>query len=233
MREKKRERERERERFHSILSSIAWDEKVSVRERYLVHEMVSTRTGIREEGRKHEESLEEKERIRGRNSRKNLHKKVYYSIGFAAETKFFSEFQVCSCSSSSSRRRSTAFERRERERGGGGGDDGLEREGGDWEGNKMSALTRTEKAHQKYREGKYSEALELYTDALNAASQVNHRVALHSNRAACHLKLQSYKQVRRRVVMYTLIVTYQALILTFQFLQILVIPFSQSQLWKY
>ncbi|CAM6016128.1 unnamed protein product [Sphagnum balticum] len=58
----------------------------------------------------------------------------------------------------------------------------------------MSALTRTEKAHQKYREGKYSEALQLYTDALNAASQVNHRVALHSNRAACHLKLQSYKQ---------------------------------------
>jgi hypothetical protein len=109
----------------------------------------------------------------------------------------------------------------------------LEREGGDWEGNKMSALTRTEKAHQKYREGKYSDALELYTDALNAASQVNHRVALHSNRAACHLKLQSYKQVRRRVVMYTLNVTYQALILTFQFLQIFVIPFSQIQLWKY
>jgi hypothetical protein len=110
-----------------------------------------------------------------------------------------------------------------RESEGGGGDDGLEREGGDWEGNKMSALTRTEKAHQKYREGKYNEALELYTDALNAASQVNHRVALHSNRAACHLKLQSYKQVRRRVVMYTLNVTYQALILTFQFLQIFVI----------
>ncbi len=124
-------------------------------------------------------------------------------------------------------------EEREREREGGGGDDGLEREGGDWEGNKMSALTRTEKAHQKYREGKYSEALELYTDALNAASQVNHRVALHSNRAACHLKLQSYKQVRRRVVMYTLNVIYQALILTFQFLQIFFIPFSQSQLWKY
>lgn len=97
----------------------------------------------------------------------------------------------------------------------------------------MSALTRTEKAHQKYREGKYSEALELYSDALNAASQVNHRVALHSNRAACHLKLQSYKQVRRRVVMYTLNVIYQALILTFQFLQIFFIPFSQSQLWKY
>jgi tetratricopeptide (TPR) repeat protein len=58
----------------------------------------------------------------------------------------------------------------------------------------MSALTRTEKAHQKYREGKYTEALELYTDALNATTQVNHRVALHSNRAACHLKLQNYKQ---------------------------------------
>jgi hypothetical protein len=78
---------RERERFHSILSSISWDEKVSVRERYLVHEMASTRTGIREEGRKHEESQEEKERIRGRNSPKNLHKKVYYSIGFKTETK--------------------------------------------------------------------------------------------------------------------------------------------------
>ncbi|CAM6002420.1 unnamed protein product [Sphagnum balticum] len=58
----------------------------------------------------------------------------------------------------------------------------------------MSALTRTEKAHQKYREGKYSEALELYTDALNAASQVNHRVALHSNR---QLAISSFRATSR------------------------------------
>jgi hypothetical protein len=230
-----------RERSHSILSSIESDENDSVRERFLVNEMVSTRTGIREEGRKHENPKKKKkesvEEIHGRICTKTC------TVQFGSQhgQRFFSEFQVCGCSSSSSRRRSTEFERRvregetqrEREREGGGGDDGLEREGGDWEANKMSALTRTEKAHQKYREGKYTEALELYTDALNAASQVNHRVALHSNRAACHLKLQSYKQVTRRVVMYTLNVTYQALILTFQFLQVFVISFSQSQLWTY
>jgi hypothetical protein len=61
--------------------------KLVSEERYLVHEMVSTRKGIREEGRKHEESREEKERIRGRNSLKNLHKNVYCSIGFTAGTK--------------------------------------------------------------------------------------------------------------------------------------------------
>lgn len=57
----------------------------------------------------------------------------------------------------------------------------------------MSSVTKTERAHQKYRAGEYGEALNLYTEALNAATQLNHRIALHSNRAACHLKLQQYK----------------------------------------
>lgn len=58
----------------------------------------------------------------------------------------------------------------------------------------MTSITKTEKAHQKYRAAQYAEALELYTEALNAATQLNHRIALHSNRAACHLKLQEYKR---------------------------------------
>jgi tetratricopeptide (TPR) repeat protein len=58
----------------------------------------------------------------------------------------------------------------------------------------MASITKTEKAHQKYRAAQYAEALELYTEALNAATQLNHQIALHSNRAACHLKLQEYKQ---------------------------------------
>ena len=55
--------------------------------------------------------------------------------------------------------------------------------------------SRTERAHQKYREGQYEEALELYSDALNAAKLLQHKIALHSNRAACHLKLKSYRKV--------------------------------------
>ena len=55
--------------------------------------------------------------------------------------------------------------------------------------------SRTERAHQKYREGQFEEALELYSDALNAAKLLQHKIALHSNRAACHLKLRSYRKV--------------------------------------
>lgn len=58
----------------------------------------------------------------------------------------------------------------------------------------MTSLTKTERAHQKYRAAEYSEALGLYTEALDVATQLNHRIALHSNRAACHLKLQQYKK---------------------------------------
>lgn len=57
----------------------------------------------------------------------------------------------------------------------------------------MTSISKTERAHQKYRAAQYAEALELYTEALNAATQLNHQIALHSNRAACHLKLQEYK----------------------------------------
>eukprot|EP00246_Nothoceros_aenigmaticus_P016183 TRINITY_DN715_c0_g1_i2.p1 TRINITY_DN715_c0_g1~~TRINITY_DN715_c0_g1_i2.p1 ORF type:complete len:225 (+),score=33.30 TRINITY_DN715_c0_g1_i2:404-1078(+) len=58
----------------------------------------------------------------------------------------------------------------------------------------MSALSRTEAAHQKYREGRYEDALLLYSTALGLSSQKSHRIALHSNRAACYLKIQSFKQ---------------------------------------
>ncbi|XP_073388589.1 70 kDa peptidyl-prolyl isomerase [Physcomitrium patens] len=57
----------------------------------------------------------------------------------------------------------------------------------------MTPITKTESAHQKYRSGHYAEALELYTEALNAATLLNHQIALHSNRAACYLKLQQFK----------------------------------------
>ncbi|XP_024391290.1 uncharacterized protein [Physcomitrium patens] len=57
----------------------------------------------------------------------------------------------------------------------------------------MNSISKTERAHQKYRAGQYAEALQLYTEALSAATQLNHQIALHSNRAACHLKLHQYK----------------------------------------
>jgi hypothetical protein len=55
--------------------------------------------------------------------------------------------------------------------------------------------SRTERAHQKYREGQYEEALQLYSDALDAAKLPQHKIALHSNKAACHLKLKNYRKV--------------------------------------
>lgn len=57
-----------------------------------------------------------------------------------------------------------------------------------------AALSRTERAHGKYRECQYVEALKLYTSALSVAKRAPHRIALHSNRAACYLKLQNYKE---------------------------------------
>ncbi|CAM6103031.1 unnamed protein product [Calypogeia fissa] len=57
-----------------------------------------------------------------------------------------------------------------------------------------AALSRTERAHGKYREGQYAEALKLYSSALSVAKRAPHRIALHSNRAACFLKLQNYKE---------------------------------------
>ncbi|EFJ06393.1 hypothetical protein SELMODRAFT_162336 [Selaginella moellendorffii] len=57
-----------------------------------------------------------------------------------------------------------------------------------------STVSQTERGHERFREGKYEEALELYWDALAAATLDSHRIALHSNRAACYLKLRKYKE---------------------------------------
>ncbi|KAF8047758.1 hypothetical protein N665_2839s0004 [Sinapis alba] len=57
-----------------------------------------------------------------------------------------------------------------------------------------SASGKVEKGHQLYREGKYKEALLFYTEALSAAKSKSQKIALHSNRAACYLKLHDFKQ---------------------------------------
>ncbi|KAF3438262.1 hypothetical protein FNV43_RR21023 [Rhamnella rubrinervis] len=51
-----------------------------------------------------------------------------------------------------------------------------------------------ERAHQMYREGRYGEALGFYTEALSMAKTKPQRIALHSNRAACYLKLHDFKK---------------------------------------
>lgn len=56
-------------------------------------------------------------------------------------------------------------------------------------------LIKVERAHQMYREGRYSEALGLYSDALAVAKAKAQKIALHSNRAACFLKLHDFKKV--------------------------------------
>lgn len=55
-------------------------------------------------------------------------------------------------------------------------------------------LNKIERAHQMYREGLYVEALRFYTEALAMAKTKSQRIALHSNRAACHLKLHDFKK---------------------------------------
>ncbi|CAH9076050.1 unnamed protein product [Cuscuta epithymum] len=50
-------------------------------------------------------------------------------------------------------------------------------------------MNKIERAHQMYREGRYEEALEFYTEALSLAKTKSQKIALHSNRAACFLKL--------------------------------------------
>ncbi|KAL9230855.1 hypothetical protein vseg_006150 [Gypsophila vaccaria] len=58
----------------------------------------------------------------------------------------------------------------------------------------MAALNKVERAHQMYREGRYEEALGFYSAALSIAKNSPQRIALHSNRAACFLKLLAFKQ---------------------------------------
>ncbi|XAR56902.1 hypothetical protein NMG60_11037543 [Bertholletia excelsa] len=55
-------------------------------------------------------------------------------------------------------------------------------------------MNRIERAHQMYREGRYEEALEFYTEALGMAKTKHQKIALHSNRAACFLKLHDFKK---------------------------------------
>ncbi|XP_038900472.1 protein unc-45 homolog B [Benincasa hispida] len=55
-------------------------------------------------------------------------------------------------------------------------------------------LNKIERAHQMYREGLYVEALRFYTEALAMAKTKSQRIALHSNRAACHLKLHNFNK---------------------------------------
>ncbi|XP_073002714.1 uncharacterized protein [Typha latifolia] len=57
-----------------------------------------------------------------------------------------------------------------------------------------TALGKIESAHQMYREGQHEEALGLYTEALAMAKTKAQRIALHSNRAACYLKLHDFKK---------------------------------------
>ncbi|KAL4553972.1 hypothetical protein LXL04_039907 [Taraxacum kok-saghyz] len=55
-------------------------------------------------------------------------------------------------------------------------------------------MNKIERAHQMYRDGKYEEALEFYTEALSIAKTNPQKIALHSNRAACFLKLHHFKK---------------------------------------
>lgn len=57
-----------------------------------------------------------------------------------------------------------------------------------------SALKKIERAHRMYRELKHRDALELYTEALGMAKNKAQKIALHSNRAACYLKLHDFKK---------------------------------------
>ncbi|XP_058106791.1 uncharacterized protein LOC131250506 isoform X1 [Magnolia sinica] len=56
------------------------------------------------------------------------------------------------------------------------------------------AFNRIERAHQLYRDGRHDEALAFYTEALAMAKTKAQKIALHSNRAACYLKLHDFKK---------------------------------------
>ncbi|KAG5546862.1 hypothetical protein RHGRI_018884 [Rhododendron griersonianum] len=55
-------------------------------------------------------------------------------------------------------------------------------------------MNKIERAHQMYREGRYEEALGFYTEALAMAKTKPQKIALHSNRAACFLKLHHFNK---------------------------------------
>ncbi|XP_039024703.1 sperm-associated antigen 1-like [Hibiscus syriacus] len=57
-----------------------------------------------------------------------------------------------------------------------------------------ASFNKVERAHQMYREGRYDEALGYYTEALAVAKTKPQKIGLHSNRAACYLKLHHFKE---------------------------------------
>ncbi|XP_068655349.1 uncharacterized protein [Aristolochia californica] len=57
-----------------------------------------------------------------------------------------------------------------------------------------ASFNKIERAHQMYRDGKHEDALEFYTEALAMAKTKAQKIALHSNRAACFLKLHDFKK---------------------------------------
>ncbi|CAL5187135.1 unnamed protein product [Lathyrus oleraceus] len=56
------------------------------------------------------------------------------------------------------------------------------------------ASNKIERGHQMYRDGLYKEALGFYTEAIAMAKTNPQKIALHSNRAACFLKLHDFKK---------------------------------------
>ncbi|CAH1435034.1 unnamed protein product [Lactuca virosa] len=59
---------------------------------------------------------------------------------------------------------------------------------------RQETMNKIERSHQMYRDGNYEEALEFYTEALSIAKTNPQKIALHSNRAACFLKLHHFKK---------------------------------------
>ncbi|GMJ02879.1 hypothetical protein like AT1G56090 [Hibiscus trionum] len=57
-----------------------------------------------------------------------------------------------------------------------------------------ASFHKIERAHQMYREGRYDEAMSFYTEALAVAKTKPQKIALHSNRAACYLKLHHFQK---------------------------------------
>ncbi|KAL5731461.1 hypothetical protein ACHQM5_004186 [Ranunculus cassubicifolius] len=55
-------------------------------------------------------------------------------------------------------------------------------------------INKIERAHQMYRDGHQEQALEFYTQALSIAKTNPQKISLHSNRAACYLKLHNFKK---------------------------------------
>eukprot|EP00245_Coleochaete_scutata_P006311 TRINITY_DN2065_c2_g4_i2.p1 TRINITY_DN2065_c2_g4~~TRINITY_DN2065_c2_g4_i2.p1 ORF type:complete len:325 (-),score=71.80 TRINITY_DN2065_c2_g4_i2:344-1183(-) len=59
----------------------------------------------------------------------------------------------------------------------------------------QTAVKLTESAHAHYRKGDFNTAIGLYQQALEVALQKSQKIALHSNKAACYLKLKDVGKV--------------------------------------